>query len=51
MTTKVVNVLKQGGIALLLIIGLFACEGKIDDVGVGIVDNDIFEEGKYTSEV
>ena len=51
MTTKVVNVLKQGGISLLLIIGLLSCEGKIDDVGVNIVDNDIFEEGKYTSEV
>lgn len=51
MTTKVVNVLKQGGISLLLIIGLLACEGPIDNVGVNIVDNDIFEEGKYTSEV
>jgi len=51
MATKVVNVLKQGGISLLLIIGLLACEGSIDDVGVNIVDNDIFEEGKFTSEV
>ncbi|MFK5879089.1 MAG: DUF4270 domain-containing protein [Flavobacteriaceae bacterium] len=51
MTTKVVNVLKQGGISLFLIIGLLACEGPIDDVGVNIVDNDVFEDGKYTSEV
>ncbi len=51
MTTKVVNVLKQGGISLFLIIGLLACEGSIDDVGVNIVDNNVFEEGKYTSEV
>lgn len=51
MTTKVVNVLKQGGISLFIIIGLLACEGPIDDVGVNIVDNDVFEDGKYTSEV
>lgn len=51
MTTKVVNVLKQGGISLFIILGLLACEGPIDDVGVNIVDNDVFEHGKYTSEV
>ena len=51
MTTKVVNVLKQGGISLFIILGLLACEGPIDDVGVNIIDNDVFEGGKYTSEV
>ncbi|MDC9721929.1 MAG: DUF4270 domain-containing protein [Urechidicola sp.] len=51
MTTKVVNVLKQGGISLFIILGLLACEGPIDNVGVNIVDNDVFEDGKYTSEV
>ena len=52
MTTKVVKLIKQGGISLLLVVGLLvSCEGDIEEVGVNIVDKELFETSNYTSEV
>ncbi len=51
MTTKVVNFIKQGGFSLLIVIGLFSCEGPIEEVGVNIVDNDLFDSDKFVSDV
>lgn len=51
MNTKLVRVLKQGGISLLLVLALYACEGSIEDVGVNIVDTDLFDTNGYDSEV
>ncbi|GAB1308353.1 hypothetical protein KH5_10360 [Urechidicola sp. KH5] len=51
MNTKLASVLKQGGISLLLVLALYACEGSIEDVGVNIVDTDLFDTNGYDSEV
>lgn len=51
MTTKVVNIVKQGVVTLLLIVGIIACEGDIKEVGVNIVDNELFKSDGYTSDV
>jgi len=51
MTTKVVNVIKQGVVSLFVIVGLLSCEGNLDDVGVNITDNNVFDDGQYTSNV
>jgi len=51
MTTKVVNVIKQGVVSLFVIVGLLSCDGNIEDVGVNIVDNNVFDDGEYASDV
>ncbi len=51
MTTKVVRIFYQSVLSLLLFISLYSCERDIDEVGVNIVDNNVFKTDKYTSDV
>jgi len=51
MTKKFVIVLKYLAISVGLLIGVISCEKDFTNVGVNIVDNNIFSTDKYTSEI
>lgn len=51
MTTKVVKAIKLVAVPLLFIIGMISCEGDIENVGVGVIDNGLFDTKQYSSNV
>lgn len=51
MLKEFVTVLKYLGIATMVLVGVISCENDFRNVGVAIVDNNIFSTDKYTSEV
>ena len=51
MTTKVVRAIKLIAIPVLFITALISCEGDLESVGTGVVDNDLFETTTYPSKV
>lgn len=51
MTSKVVRAINLIAIPVFLTISLISCEGDLDEVGSGILDNDFFETAHHTSEV
>ncbi len=51
MTTKVVKSLKQITLFLMLCIGIMSCEKDIENVGVNLVENGVFDTQKYNSSV
>jgi len=51
MLKKFVTVLKYLGVTTGVLIGVISCENDFRNVGVAIVDNNIFSTDKYTSEV
>ncbi|UMB52931.1 DUF4270 domain-containing protein [Lutibacter sp. A64] len=51
MTTKVVSTFKYLGIFSLVFFSLISCEKEIESIGVNLIDSDIFDTNKLTSEV
>ncbi len=51
MIKKFVIVLKYLSLSALMLIGVLSCEKDFRNVGVDIVDNDVFTTDKYTSEI
>ena len=51
MTTKIVNSIKYIAIFSIVLMSIIACEKDFQNVGVGLVDNDLFTTKKETFEV
>lgn len=51
MTTKVVKKAKQIALFLMMLIGTMSCEKDIENIGVNLVENEIFDTQKYNSTV
>ena len=51
MTTKVVSALKYLGVFSFVFFSIISCEKDIESIGVNLVDNNIFNRDKITSEV
>ncbi|MFT4684050.1 MAG: hypothetical protein ACI863_000650 [Flavobacteriales bacterium] len=51
MTTKVVKKTKQLALFLMMLIGIMSCEKDIENIGVNLVENGIFDTQKYNSTV
>lgn len=51
MTTKIVNSIKYIAIFSIVLMSVIACEKDFQNVGVGLVDNDLFTTDKETFEV
>ena len=51
MTTKVVKTIKQITLFSILFIGILSCEKDIENVGINLVENNVFNIETYNSEV
>ena len=49
MAKSIVKAIKLVALALVFVSGIVSCEGDIEDVGVGIVDNGLFETNNHVS--
>lgn len=51
MTKRFVTVLKYISLSVVLLLGVISCEKDFKNVGVNLVDNNIFSTEKYTSDI
>ncbi len=51
MTTKVVKTIKQIALFSILFLSMLSCETDIENLGINIVENGIFDTQKYNSEL
>ena len=45
MSRKIVSTLKNVGVSIALLFGIIACEKDLEDIAIGLVDNEYFSVG------